>query len=148
MSTSISPLGQTTNNGSQIITLPATLTAAGAATVTLSTAQSGCIVSIPNGHAALLTINLPTPASAPGFTCKFVVNTTLAAFAVVISSVGANTMNVSRIANDAPAVGGVGLSTGFALSTAKGATIDLYCDGINYYATGRTVTAAGSITTA
>lgn len=146
MSTAVNPLGQTTNNGSQIISV----NAAQAATtpITLSLAQSGSIISLTSGYAAALTINLPAPATAAGFTCKFVVNTTLAAFAVIITSPTANTMCLSSINNATPAVGAIGASTGFGASTAKGASIDISCDGTNYYAVGRTLSAAGSITNA
>lgn len=146
MSTSISPLGQTTNNGSQIISI----TAARAADtpLTLSVAQSGSIISLTSGYAAALTINLPAPATAAGVSYKFVVNTTLAAFAVVITSPTANTMCLSSINNATPAVGAIGVSTGFAASTAKGARIEITCDGTNYYAEGKTLSAAGSISSA
>jgi hypothetical protein len=146
MSTSNNSLGQTTNVGtSNVVSIPSATAALSTYNVTV--AQSGSTFSLIGGGDRALTINLPNPVGLSGFTCKFVVTVTLAAFAVVISSVGAGTMNVSRINNDAVA-GGSGLSTGFAASTAKGATIELFCDGVNYYAIGRTVTGAGSITSA
>ena len=144
MATSVNILGQTTNQGSQIININPALAAT--TPLTLSATQSGSIISLTSGYAAALTINLPAPS--PGATFKFVVNTTLAAFAVVITSPTANTMCLSSVNNATPAVGAIGVSTGFAASTAKGASIDISCDGTNYYAVGRTLSAAGSITNA
>lgn len=145
MATSVNILGQTTNLGSQVITIPS-VAAGGAVTYTLSSAQSGSIISLTGGYLGVLTINLPAPTT--GATFKFVVNTTLANFAVVITSPTALTMCLSSVNNATPAVGAIGVSTGFAALTAKGASIDISCDGTNYYAVGRTLSAAGSITSA
>jgi hypothetical protein len=147
MSTSINSLGQTTNVGVGNVVLITSATTVATATYNVTVAQSGTTFALIGGATRALTINLPNPIGLSGFTCKFVVRATLAAFAVTITSIGAGTMNVCRINNNA-VVGASGLSTGFAADTAIGATIELFCDGVNYYAIGRTVSAAGSITTA
>jgi len=147
MSTSISPLGQTSNWTVANVAIPSSTTAA-TATYTVTLAQTGSIFTLIGAATAALAITLPAPGGAPGFNCKFVVNTTLAAFAVTITSPTANSLCISSINNATAAAGVVGTVTGFAASTAKGAIIDITCDGTNYYVLGRTVSAAGSILTA
>ena len=147
MSTSISPLGQTSNWCVANVAIPASTTAA-TATYTVTLAQTGSIFTLGAGGTAALAITLPAPAGAPGFNCKFVVSATLAAFAVTISSPTADKMMASRISNATVGAPSVGVSIGFAASTAAGAIIEITCDGTNYYAFGRTVSAAGSITVA
>ena len=143
---SISRSGQTANwiVGNIVAITPATTAATAAVTITPD--QTGSIFTFGGVATQAQTITLPAPVA--GFSCKFVLSVNLQAFAVLITSVGAGTMQISRMNNATPAIGGVALSTGFAASTDKGATIELYSDGVNYYGIGRTLTANGSITTA
>ena len=147
MSLSISPLGQTSNWSVANVAIPSATTAA-LATYTVTLAQTGSIFTLVAAADRALTITLPAPGGAPGFNCKFVVSATLAAFAVTITSPTADKMMVSRISNATVGAPNVGVSVGFAASTAAGAIIEITCDGTNYYAFGRTVSPAGSITVA
>ena len=132
----LSPLGQTTNLGAQIITLPSTTTA-----YTVSLAQSGCIIQL-NAIAAACTITLPATASAAGFNCKIVVGTALgAAGATTITSTAATFY--ATLINDATTTNGAGRnSISFANSSVRGANFDIVCDGLSYICFGRSTAAA------
>lgn len=98
MSSSLSPLGQTTNNGSQIITLVASAPAV-AISYTLSPSQSGAIVTVPTNVAALVTITLPPVQSGVGCNFKVVIKGLVGAGTVVINSGGGAVLQGNSIIN-------------------------------------------------
>lgn len=138
MSSSLSPLGQTTNIGSQIITLVAANPVA-ALSYTLTPSQSGSIVSVPTNGNQLVTITLPAPQSAPGFTCKVVIRGAVATGTVVITTGAgaANNLIFGTSINNNTLVPGNAYAAGNVITlintTAIGSQVELFCDGTYYY---------------
>ena len=127
MSTSISPLGQTTNNGAQIISL----VAANPLNYTLSTSQSGATVLVPTNGANLVTITLPPVASAVGCTFRIIMKGAVGTGTVVINA-GAAVLQGNSIINAVltPQIGGTTLT--FINTVVASSNVELFSDGINY----------------
>jgi hypothetical protein len=143
MSTSVSPLGQTTNNGAQIITLPAGTT--NAAPYVLSTVQSGCIIQITPPFANAATITLPAVANAAGFTIKAVVNLPAATGLNVIVrfNCGAGLLNSWKMNNATPTSNASQQYIQFTATAVTGDYIEIVCDGSTYSARAFSTAAAG-----
>jgi hypothetical protein len=127
MSTSISPLGQTTNNGAQIISL----VAANPLNYTLSTSQSGATVLVPTNGANLVTITLPPVASAVGCTFRIIMKGAVGTGTVVINA-GAAVLQGNSIINAVltPQIGGTTLT--FINTVVASSNVELFSDGVNY----------------
>jgi hypothetical protein len=145
MSTSVSPLGQTTNIGAQILTLPAGVT--NAAPFTVSAVQSGIILQVPTGYAAAATITLPAPSTCPGFILKSVVPLPAggaAAVGVIVRfNCGAGLLNSWKMNNATPTSNASQQYIQFTATAVSGDYIEILSDGTSYTATARSTAAAG-----
>jgi hypothetical protein len=143
MSLSVSPLGQTNNPGAQIISL-----VAGSTAYTLSTAQSGSIISIPALDAAC-TITLPAVANAVG--CKYdivcrgllgqILNITAPAgtmrgFAQQKADSAANAYTAFTVAGAGGTNTTIRITTAGGAANAVGDRVSIFCDGTYYYVQG------------
>ena len=131
MSTSVYPLGQTTNNGAQIISL----VAANPLNYTLSTSQSGATVLVPTNGANLVTITLPSAASAVGCTFRIIMKGAVGTGTVVITTGAGSTATLvgNSIINATPtAQATAGNTITFISTVVASSNIELFSDGVNY----------------
>lgn len=140
MSTSISPLGQTTNSGAQIISLPPGTT--NAAPYVLSVSQSGCIIKVPV-IAQAATITLPAAATSAGFTCRAIVAGAAAVGFIVRLDAGAGLLNSWKMNNATPTSNAAQQYIQFTATAVTGDYIEIICDGFSYSARACSTAAAG-----
>ena len=138
MSTSVSPLGQTTNLGSTVINLPTTVTNAAPFILTLS--NSGSLIKVPV-MAAAATITLPAVGTAAGFTCKLQCSG-VPAFIVRLDG-GAGNINAVQLNNATWTSDNAQQYHQFTATAEVGDTIEIACDGVRYSSRGFSQAAAG-----
>lgn len=142
MSLSVSPLGQTNNPGAQIITITAATVA-----YTLSTTQSGSIISIPALDAACV-LNLPAVANSAGVSYTFVCRGTLGqtftitpttncirGFALQPNAVGVAVQAMNSY-NSGAAAGTAAATLRLNANCVVGDRVQLNCDGVSWFAQG------------
>ena len=130
MSLSVSPLGQTNNPGSSLITL----VAANPLTYTLSVSQSGSTVLVPSNGANLVTITLPAVATAVGCNFKVILKGAVQAGTVIVTT-GAGTPAIfqgNSIINATltPQINGNTIT--FINTTVASSNVELFSDGTNW----------------
>ena len=134
MSKAVSPLGQTSNLGSQFITLKASDPVA-AITYTLSVAQSGSTVLVPTNGAQPVTITLPEVKDATGCTFRVLIKGAVGTGTVIVTTGAGTTATIvgNSIINSTPTVQATaGNSITFISTVAASSNIELFSDGINY----------------
>ena len=133
MSSSLSPLGQTTNNGSQIITLKAAAPVA-ALSYTLSTSQSGATVMVPTNGASLVTITLPLVATAVGCNFKVIIKGAVGTGTVIVTTGAGTTATFqgNSIINAVLTPQTAGNTLTFIDTTVASSNVELFSDGVNW----------------